>query len=75
MSRPADLPFARVNYSTSLSEKSTRCEIVVDGNPVAILPISSIEFTHEHPNGIPRVKLGLLGDTIDLQTHIPTRST
>lgn len=68
MSRPADLPFAVLNYDALERGTDTRCEVLVDGTAVALLAASGIEIVHEHNTKIPRVKLTLSADNISVQT-------
>lgn len=71
MSRSADLPFAVLNYEALKRGSDTRCEVLVDGTAVALLPVSGIEIVHELNKDIPRVKLLLLADDISVQTLNP----
>lgn len=71
MSRPADLPFAVLNYEALKRGSDTRCEVLVNGTAVALLPASGIEIVHELNKDIPRVKLLLNADNISVQALQP----
>lgn len=75
MSRPVDLPFATVAYTAGPRAEDVRCEVVVDGKPVALLMTTGIEVADEF-NKPSRVSLGLRPSSLAVQTlPTPTRSS
>lgn len=67
MSQPADLPFATISYTVDRKGQDVRCEVLVDGEPIALLPASGVEAAHDS-NKLAYIKLLLHGESIDLQT-------
>lgn len=67
MSRPADLPFATINYEVLSKGNDTRCEVLVDGVPIALLPARGITSSHDCQS-IPRVEFSLLAESVNVQT-------
>lgn len=60
-------PLARLRYRNDSS--GVACDVLVDGEPVAQLPATGIEFVHDPVHSIPVVKVGVSGAHVDVEAR------
>lgn len=70
----SDLPRATVRWrQEGLTQKS--CDVLVDGQVVAVLPVCSFAYTADRMTSLPMVTLSLHASDVDIATLDPTTVT